>query len=133
VKEKATKNSSGSPVLIVGAGNMGGALANGLSEEGKGFSVRVYDIHEGRLDDLTTRLGVEAVREPAAALPPEGGAVVFCVKPQDLKTVAAPLKGKVPKGCLVVSILAGVPIADRSCARCRTSPRPCTPRPPRCA
>lgn len=114
MKEKAAKSqsSSPSPVLIIGAGNMGGALAKGLSEEEKSFSVRVHDIHEGRLNDLTTRLGVEAVREPAAALPKEGGAVVFCVKPQDLKLVAAPLKGKVPKGCLVVSILAGVQVAD---------------------
>ncbi len=112
MKDKAAKTQAASPVLIVGAGNMGGALANGLSEEGESFSVRVYDIHEGRLNDLTTRLGIEAVREPAAALPKEGGAVVFCVKPQDLIIVTAPLKGKVPQGCLVVSILAGVPIAD---------------------
>ncbi len=118
MKDKAAKSSSAnvSPVLIIGAGNMGGALAKGLSEEDKGFSVRVHDIHEGRLDDLTTRSKgsrLEAVGElSAAALPKEGGAVVFCVKPQDLNLVAAPLKGKVPKGCLVVSILAGVPIAD---------------------
>ncbi len=108
---KAPK-SAAPPVLILGAGNMGGALAKGLSQGSGSFDVRIFDIHTERLAAMASRLGVTVVSDPVAALPESGGAVVFCVKPQDLGVVALPFKGKVPAGCLVISILAGVTTSD---------------------
>src|SRR5262249_42464796 len=107
-------------ILIIGAGNMGGALAKGLSGSGApragspaggGFTVTVYDLHTARVEALKERFGVHASTDPAAALP-KAQALALCVKPQDLVSVTAPLKGKVPAGCLVISILAGTTLSD---------------------
>ena len=95
-------------VLIIGAGNMGGALAKGLGDSG--FEVLVYDIHDGRVTELAAKHRVRAVSAPQNEL--RGiAALIFCVKPQDLQTVAAPLAGKIDASTLVISILAGTPIA----------------------
>ena len=99
-----------STVLIIGAGNMGGAFAKGLAESGS-FKVLVHDIHQVRLDELSRTLPVTAVASAASALPGTD-AVIFCVKPQDMVAVAAPLAGQIPNSCLVISILAGMQIQD---------------------
>lgn len=99
-------------ILIVGAGNMGGALAKGL--KGSGLEVEVHDVHEQRVADLAQKTGakVRKTLAPAAGQQLDVAALVFCVKPQDLATLASELKGRIAPGCLVVSILAGVTIAD---------------------
>lgn len=106
-----SKSPSGSvtSVLIIGAGNMGGALAKGLAGTGD-FSVQVHDIHGARATELAEKHKVRAVADPSSELA-RAEVLIFCVKPQDLPAVTAPLKGKVPSGCLVISILAGMPIA----------------------
>ena len=97
-----------SEILIVGVGNMGAALAKGLVDAK--FSVTIHDVHAGRMEDLARQLGIKGTAQPAAALPGRG-ALVLCIKPQDLATVAGALRGKVPEKCLVISILAGVTTA----------------------
>ena len=97
-------------ILIIGAGNMGAALAKSLTQAG-GFRVRVSDQAEAKAAELAERCAAEVVREPAAGLT-KGGIVALCVKPQDLVTVAAPLVGRIPSGSLVVSILAGITLGD---------------------
>jgi pyrroline-5-carboxylate reductase len=71
-------------------------------------------VHEQRLAELVQRTGATMRKslapEPGKSL--DMAAVVFCVKPQDLTTVAQGLKGRIAPGSLVVSILAGVTIAD---------------------
>lgn len=99
-------------ILIIGAGNMGGALAKGLkAASGLGFVVRMHDIHEVRLRELTASLKVDAVPDLAKAKF-DDDAYVLCIKPQDLAAVALRLKGKLPNNALVISILAGVTIED---------------------
>jgi len=100
-------------VLIVGAGNMGGALARGLAHTG-GFKVRIHDVHAARAADLAKTGGFEAVSElrDLASVLPKKGALALCVKPQDLAAVSAQLKDKIPKECLVITILAGVTTGD---------------------
>lgn len=97
-------------VLIVGSGNMGSALARGLLARG-GYRVRICDIHAERAQQLAERVSAEVVSSSIAGIS-ESDAVVLCVKPQDLAAVASELKGHIPGNCLVVSILAGVTIAD---------------------
>lgn len=99
-------------VLIIGAGNMGGALAKGLvAARGVGLSVRVHDVHEPRLVEMTTRLGVTPVVD-LTATSLDDDAVLLCIKPQDLSVVAQHLKGKLNAKSLIISILAGVPMED---------------------
>lgn len=105
-----------SSILIVGAGNMGGALAKGLAEAHHvGLKVRVFDIHQGRLDELALRVNITAVRDLAADFV-EDDVIALCVKPQDFKTVADSLRGRIATEAMVLSILAGVTIADVAAA-----------------
>ena len=99
---------SAASVLIIGSGNMGAALAKGLS--GSGFRVAIHDIHSGRMAELADKYKIRTVTEPAAELE-DISALIFCVKPQDLSNVTAPLAGKILAKTLVISILAGTPIS----------------------
>jgi pyrroline-5-carboxylate reductase len=97
-------------VLIVGTGNMGSSLARGLTPGGD-FRVRVFDVHGDRARQLAKEAPVEVARDVFTGAV-GSSAVVLCVKPQDLAAVALELKAKVEPDCLIISILAGVTIAD---------------------
>lgn len=99
-------------ILIVGAGNMGGALAKGLvAVDSLDLAVRVHDLHEGRLSELSHSQRVATVKD-LRATPIDDDALVLCVKPQDLDAVATGLRGRIAPNAVVISILAGVPMAD---------------------
>lgn len=105
----------GARVLIVGAGNMGGALARGLARRGAGpvFAVAMHDVHAERLEAIAGATDTRAVRGDVGDAELRGlRALVLCVKPQDLAAVGGRLAGRVDAATLVVSILAGVPMAD---------------------
>lgn len=108
-KELAVKDS----ILIVGAGNMGMALARGIasSEFSSRCSVRVYDVKAEKLSSNLNVAGISYVTAIDEVLLPDS-AVVLCVKPQDLESVAASLAAKIPKQSMIISILAGVTIKD---------------------
>ena len=106
-------------VLIVGAGNMGGAFAKGLGKaSAKGnatlrFETRLHDVHQERLQALATATGALAVPDLAVPGALTGlDAVILCVKPQDLAAIAAKLNGAIDARTVVISILAGVPMDD---------------------
>ena len=88
---------------LIGAGNMGSALARGLGEP-----VLVSDVDHGRAQSLATELGGEA---PGANAYVADGAdvVVLAHKPAQLVEVAEEIRERVKA---VVSILGGTPVAD---------------------
>ena len=95
-------------ILVVGAGNMGGALIKGLlaCKEGPKWNIRVHEKNADRLAQFRGSKSVAVVKDLGAdALTDD--VIVFCIKPQDLKTVAAEIAGKIPRRCLVISVLAG--------------------------
>jgi pyrroline-5-carboxylate reductase len=101
-----------SSILIVGAGNMGAALAKGLVEASHvGLKVRVHDIHEGRLRDLAQKFPIQVVSDLADDFVRDD-VIALCVKPQDLTSVAQPLKGRMATHAMILSILAGTTILD---------------------
>jgi len=91
------------PIWLLGCGNMGGALLGRWIAEGLG-PVAVIDPAPGALPE-----GV-----PARADPPEGrpDVLVLAVKPQVWRAAAAPLAACAGPLTLVVSVMAGVSIAD---------------------
>jgi pyrroline-5-carboxylate reductase len=100
-------------ILIVGAGNMGMALARGIikSQFSSGCSVRVFDVKAEKLAGENDARGISFVStltEPMLA----DAAIVLCVKPQDLESVAGMLATKIPKKSMIISILAGITIKD---------------------
>lgn len=97
---------------IIGAGAMGGALAQGLIRAGvRPGHILVSDVDEARLADLSGRLGVQA-RQDNRAVAAAVDALVLAVKPQTMPGVAREVAAALPPGRLVVSIAAGVTLAS---------------------
>jgi pyrroline-5-carboxylate reductase len=87
---------------LIGAGNMGSALARGLGEP-----LLVVDAERSRAESLALELGGEAL-ESSAELVERADVVVLAHKPAGLDAVAAEL-GARPRA--IASILGGTPIA----------------------
>ena len=92
---------------LIGAGNMGSALARGIGEP-----VLVADVDAERARALAADLGGEAV-ESNAELARRADAVVLCHKPKQLAEVAEDVAGNAKA---VVSILAAVTTAQLEAA-----------------
>ncbi len=99
-------------VAIVGAGNMGVALARGLRETWEDASRRVSlsGRTTAKVRAVARRLGVRAARSNPDAV--QGAdTVVLAVKPQIVPSVLAEVQGSIRKGATLLSIAAGVPTA----------------------
>ena len=90
-------------VGLIGAGNMGGALARGLGEP-----VLVSDADRARAEALAAEVGGEAL-DSNAELAVRADLVVLCHKPAQLAQVAAEIAGRARA---VASILGGTPLAE---------------------
>lgn len=104
------------PVLLLGAGRMGGALVQGWGQKGAldPAHLLVRDPHPGPEATAAAADGA-ALNPPDAAL---AGAqtVLFAVKPQLWREVAAAYTPLLAPGAVIVSILVGVRSADLSAA-----------------
>ena len=98
----------GFPVLVYGVGNMGGALARSLRKANPTAAIVGFDADASKLRELESE-GVLSTFPADGRF--EAGVLVLSVKPQILETVAAGLKGRLGSGVVIVSILAGVPVA----------------------
>jgi pyrroline-5-carboxylate reductase len=95
------------PVLLVGAGKMGGAMLSGWLDRGlPGERIIVRDPAPGpEIAALIAKHGIRtAIGEPPAI-------VVLAVKPQIMDAVLAGIAADIPAGALVVSVAAGKTIA----------------------
>lgn len=96
------------PVVVVGSGNMGAALARCLRKANPDASILGVDPDRTRLAQLET----EGILKPAASdWSLARGTLVLAIKPQVLEAVAAQLKPRLGPDVVIVSILAGVPLA----------------------
>jgi pyrroline-5-carboxylate reductase len=93
------------PVLLIGCGRMGGALAKAMVSE---RHVLAFD-PQADLPD-----GVERVDSLARGNLPDALTVILAVKPQTFKTMPADLAGLAGEGRLFLSIMAGVTLAQMS-------------------
>lgn len=96
------------PVVVVGSGNMGAALARCLRQANPDGTILGVDPDRSRLELLEA----EGILKPA----PETwslnkGTLVLAIKPQVLEAVAATLRPRIGPDVVIVSILAGVPLA----------------------
>ena len=97
------------PLLLVGAGKMGGALLQGWRAKGVApREVFVVEPDAGAREDLRERFGIVAVAE-SKALPVELSprAVVLAVKPQIMGSALPAYESLVRRGPVVLSIAAG--------------------------
>ena len=103
--------SAASPLVLVGAGNMGGAMLNGWLDAGADPAT-ILVIDPKPSDAMAARLASAGVRCESAA--PEGvtaGILMLAVKPQIMDAVLAGVAGLVGPNTVSLSIAAGKTIA----------------------
>ena len=102
------------PILIVGAGRIGGAMACGWLKA-EAFAPRQLafrDPHPGEAALAAIGAGATDGPQELAAYP----TVALCVKPQVWRAAASELAGRLAPDAAVVSVVAGVRLADLQAA-----------------
>jgi pyrroline-5-carboxylate reductase len=91
-------------LLLVGAGNMGFALAEGIQSKGK-YELHVFDVHASKVDDLKNQVAIKV----HTTIPQNVtfDILVICIKPQDLIEVSSWMAKVCHPKTLLISILAG--------------------------
>lgn len=99
-----------STISIIGAGNMGSALARGLIRSGKadGKSLVLFDVDTAKTRSLAKELGAQTASNLQDALKPKTDVLILAVKPQTVGEVVEQLAPKIHEKPLVVSIAAGI-------------------------
>lgn len=101
-----------SRTAVIGTGVMGETLLAGLLRAGWApTDVVGADRREGRRQELEGRYGVRTVEDNSDAV--DGAdTVILVVKPQDVAAVLPEISGRLTPGALVISLCAGVTIAQ---------------------
>jgi len=97
---------------FVGSGAMAEAFISGLlkTEEYSAAGIHASDINEKRLQYLSEKFGIN-VYENNLDVVKKSDVIILAVKPQNIREVLSPLKGAFRAGQMVISIVAGFPIA----------------------
>ena len=101
-------------LAVIGAGAMGEALIAGWLASGmQPADIVIVDAYEPRVQEIEERHGVTGVSLAEAA---EAETVVLAVKPHQIEGILGALQGELGEGSLVVSIAAGVTLAQLEAA-----------------
>ena len=99
-------------IAIIGAGNMGGAIARGLAHSNMDIKIAVADLAQDKLDELKAECDAIEVSTDSLTIVADADVVLVAVKPWLVEPV---LKGALPaldlSRQIVLSIAAGVEIA----------------------
>jgi pyrroline-5-carboxylate reductase len=96
-------------VGFLGTGNMGGAIATGLSGR-KDLNLTGFDPDSDRLEQLAAQTGLDPLPS-AAELATGSDYLILAVKPQQLQPLLEDLAPRIrPEACLI-SIAAGIPLS----------------------
>jgi pyrroline-5-carboxylate reductase len=96
-------------VAIIGAGNMGGAIAKGFSYVDEGIEVRLSDISAEKLDGITVENPEIAVSTSNTQILADADIVILAVKPWLIASVAEEIKPFLNLSeQIIVSVAAGV-------------------------
>ncbi len=99
-------------IAVIGSGNMAGALIGALLRKGEltPGQITASDPIQEQLDNISKKYSVEVTDINSDAVK-SANIVILSVKPQVLPAVLEELKGKIPTGSLVFSIVAGMSIS----------------------
>ena len=97
---------------FIGLGNMAGAILQGMHQSGRfgQDTLMGYDIDQGKMDALTSSVGLQAMASEAAVAQ-ACDVLVLAVKPQMADGVLDKLKDALDEKKLVITVLAGKPLA----------------------
>ncbi len=96
-------------IAVIGYGVMGEAILSGLIKKGgiDPQNITTSGPREDRRQELSNRYGIQVVKENLQAVT-DCEVIILAVKPQKIQSVIKGLKGKIPAGAVVISIVAGV-------------------------
>jgi pyrroline-5-carboxylate reductase len=99
-------------ITFIGSGAMGEAMIKGMvaQELVQAAQIMASDPIAARREQMKSQFGVTTTDSNTQAVQ-DADVVILSVKPQILPRVMVELKGKIPEQALVLSIVAGVPIA----------------------
>ncbi len=102
----------GKKLAVIGSGNMAGAMIGALlrKNELSPDQITASDPYPAQQKIIADKYGVNVSGENQEAVK-SADIVILSVKPQVLSSVLLELKGKIPSGSLVFSIVAGMPIS----------------------
>jgi pyrroline-5-carboxylate reductase len=97
-------------IAVIGAGNMGSALARGLIESGKAMPemLSVFDVDPDRGPALEQELNIQSVAEISETIQPDTDIVILAVKPQIIEDVILSIADKVHDTLVIISVAAGI-------------------------
>ena len=97
---------------VIGLGNMAKAIIGGIvaSDKEKKYSIIGADPVEECRKEAVSKYGIEATSNNEEVVK-AADILLLAVKPQFLKEAIAPVAGKIPADCIVISIIAGKNIA----------------------
>ncbi|MCG2712214.1 MAG: pyrroline-5-carboxylate reductase [Candidatus Omnitrophica bacterium] len=95
-------------VGIIGAGNMGEAIINGLKNR-QNFCVSVYEKNKARFKEIPEKYGVKKIA--LKQLTKLSNIIIICVKPQDVDNLLLDIKNGITAGHVLISIAAGISTA----------------------
>ena len=100
------------PILLLGAGRMGGAMIEGWARTGA-FPASALIVREPTLNPTLETAARDGARiNPPDAVLAEAQTVLMAVKPQMWRAATANLAAKLNPDAVIVSIAAGVPLKD---------------------
>jgi pyrroline-5-carboxylate reductase len=107
---KSRAKASTAKTVVIGGGNMGGAIVRGMVRAGvrAAAEVVVVDVDSARREALRVELEVGVAAEAGADALAGAGMVLLAVKPQVVEGALASLRSALRGEPLVVSIVAGV-------------------------
>jgi|WetSurMetagenome_2_1015567.scaffolds.fasta_scaffold168362_2 pyrroline-5-carboxylate reductase len=96
-------------IAVIGYGVMGEAILSGLIKKGgiNPQNITASGPREDRRQELSNKYGILVVKENLQAVT-NCDVIILAVKPQKIQSVIKGLKGKIPLGAVVISIVAGV-------------------------
>lgn len=100
------------PLLIIGAGALGGSVLRGLRVTGAVDPADVIILDHNPQAEAQTYAALGARLNPDDSALHEAGTVILAVKPQGWRGVAEAFAGKLSPEAVLVSVMAGVRIAD---------------------
>lgn len=105
------KDKQKAPVLIIGAGNIGTAMAEGMAAAGE--EVVVYNRTEAKLARFENRKGFKTTSELSAALASRPWLLLLCVETDAVGTLLSAMASKLAQTDIIIGSCAAVPtLAD---------------------
>jgi pyrroline-5-carboxylate reductase len=100
-----------SRIAIVGGGNMGRALVEGLMNKGKDMkNILLIETDEAKKGELETKYNIK-VKEKVDSSIENYETIIVAVKPQDIRNVFKDIDSHIGPEQLIISIAAGIPLS----------------------